>query len=249
MLIFDIETGPRPDILDVMPEFELPPHPGEFNPNSVKTGNLKDPVKIQEKYDSAMAAHEKRVAEYEKECAASLDAQRQAFIENAPLSAAYGQVVAIGFYNPDKNAFACLHGEESEVLGKWWDKVHSCIATNRLMVGLNIHDFDLPFLIRRSWSLGIDFPRNVVSDLIGKWPKWHPCFVDLRKVWLLGCHPSTTKSNFDTLAAAFGTTGKGDVTGDQFWKLWASPETRKQAIDYLENDVRQPADWVRRMLA
>lgn len=60
MLCFDIETCPLSEevVLAAAGEFIPPPHPGEFDPGSVKLGNLKDQAKIEAKIAEARAAHE-----------------------------------------------------------------------------------------------------------------------------------------------------------------------------------------------
>ena len=130
MISWDIETEALPGI----EEF--------FDPGDVKLGNLKDEVKIKAKVD---------------------DARRQ-FVERGALSATTGRVLAIGYYHAAKDRFECegiegegIEGEVTEVkvINRFWDRASAARNCEIPLVGLNIFDFDLPFLARRSWILNI----------------------------------------------------------------------------------------------
>lgn len=252
MLIFDIETKPKPD--DELRRIFGDPDagiadPGQFDPSSVKCGNLKDAAKIKEKIDAAAAEHAALADSYPQRLA---DAKAAAFAEfksRAALSATTGQILVVGYYNPITDAFAASDGTnkdgdvpEVRILTSFWSKFETCKQQKRPMIGLNIHDFDLPFIMRRSWVLGVPVPHGVLMQ--GRF--WCDTFVDLRKVWLCGQATNGTKSSFDELAAAFGTDGKPEgIGGGDFARLWE--EDRERAIAYLENDLRQPAKWAAAM--
>lgn len=250
MISFDIETQPRPDeeLIELLPpldesDFEV----GDFDESAVKVGNMKDPKKIAEKIEKAREDHRKK-----KESAGQRleDAKEKQFAEfrgRAGLDAALSQVLAIGFYG---KGFRCLSTDslgEAEVLNRFWR--HSAKAANqgRPMVGVNILEFDIPYLIRRSWIQGVEIPHQLVWDLDTKWPKFSDIFVDLGKRWLAGVHPSRAKWGFATLAAAFGTDGKPSdgVTGANFHEMWRTD--RDAALAYLESDVKQPLVWAKAM--
>lgn len=255
MLIFDIETGPQPE--EVLRK-HLPPldesqfEVGEFDSAAVKTGNLKDQKKIDEKIEAARKEHEKQKQGLAKTVEAARRDHWESFRDVAPLDAAYGRVVAIGLYAPESDMFYCdpFHhpdgdGDEFNILSRFWSKCAAAIHKSRSIIGLNTHQFDLPFLVRRSWLLGVDVPNIIVSGITTKWPKWNDRFIDLRQVWLLGAGQNT-KSNFGVLSHAFGTSGKTEEEGGKyFWRLW--DEDRERAVAYLEQDVRQPAEWAERM--
>jgi len=216
MLIWDIETEGLPDAADA------------FDPSSVKVGNLKDAAKI----------------------AAKVAEAREQFIEKAALSATTGRVLAIGYFDPAKEAvrvngigeLETADKDEAEVIEDFWNTAEDCRDRSVPLVGLNIHEFDLPFLVRRSWILDLMIPDWVMSQD----RYWDPIFVDLRKKWLCGVRATDVRSNFGELGAAFGTGGKTDgVTGADFSRLWWSDRTK--AIEYLVNDVKQPATWAYRM--
>lgn len=223
MIIFDIETAPQP--LDDL-KTKIP----EFDESNVKTGNLKDPDKIAAKVQEAKDNHV------------------QDFVDRAPLDPAYGRVLVIGYYSVRQDRVIIHDGVENsewELLTAFWSKVESCRREGRKMVGLNIHDFDLPFLRCRSWINDVPVPQWVIKQD----RYWDDTFLDLRKSWLSGRSPMSAKSNFDTLAAAFGSGGKpDDMTGADFAKAWlAGGEEKEKARKYLEGDLRQPATWAKAM--
>lgn len=248
MIIFDIETEPLPieKLQDLMPPFDETAVPGlvtgEFDPNSVKTGNVKDPAKIAEKIEQARQSHEAAKANTTKLVEEARAKQTADFLDRAALSPVTGRVLVVGYYATGKEKLVIDDGkgEEAAILQGFWTQYQRCRAGSRSMVGLNIHEFDLPFLVRRSWIRGIDVPATVIDQH----RFWDRVFVDLRKVWLLGQYGTNCPSSFDLIGKALGTGGKnGD--GADFARLWR--EDREAAIAYLANDLKQPAAWAERM--
>jgi len=225
MISFDIETEPLPEkeLLEMLPEFDE---------SSVKVGNLKDPTKIKAKIDAAKESHQQR------------------FVEKAALSATTGRVLAVGYYDSETAKFVidAVHGKSTEqsVIASFWTAAHKARMQHDTLVGLNIFDFDLPFLMRRSWILDIDVPGWVIiQDRY-----FTDYFIDLRRKWLCGQNPQQTLSSFAELGRAFGTGGKNveDVSGADFHRMFHGTEQEKaKAIEYLKNDVRQPVRWAHSM--
>ena len=244
MLTFDIETAGLPDdhLRKIYEPLELPEPPGEFDPSTVRVGGLKDPDKIAAKIDAAKKSHSDLVAGHDGKCKAIATNHGEEFKDRAALDAVTGRVIAIGYFNPAADKSVIDHGDERELIDRFWGKALSCRNEHRAMVGLNIHDFDLPFLVRRSWFLDVYVPDWAMQ----RSRYFDPVFVDLRKTWLCGQHGTSIKSSFDHLGKAFGTGGKPEgVSGGQFAELWETD--REKAIAYLENDLRQPAIWAARM--
>lgn len=116
-----------------------------------------------------------------------------------------------------------------------------CVDQCNLMVGHNIFEFDIPFLIRRSWLLGVEVPDDVM-DHTGRYPsKW---FIDTANVWRCGSR-SAEYIKLDQLAKALGVGGKvvdettGEaMSGKDFARLYfGTSEERGRALDYLAGDV------------
>jgi hypothetical protein len=248
LLIFDIETGPLPDdeLRALLPPFDESQFlVGDFDERSVKLGNMKDPAKIKAKIDAARDEHESRKANLEATLAEEREKHWQAFKNDAALSAVTGKVIVVSYCNSEGEVVIDGDGEEREILTRWWDHYRTCRAAQRTMVGLNIFNFDLPFLVRRSWILDVSVPGQAFTWWKNKL-NWNELFLDVRTQWLLGEYGNQTKSNFDTLAQAFGTGGKPDgITGADFARLWQ--EDREKAIDYATQDVVQPVKWLEKM--
>jgi DNA polymerase elongation subunit (family B) len=190
VIVFDIETGPRPvaEIESLMPEFEAP-------------ANYKDPVKIAE----------------------VIDAKRAAWIEKAALSPLTGRVIAIGalidgiYSSQVVEPFA----EERDLIAHFW----SLLGKNTLLVGFNSNRFDLPFLFRRSWALGITPPPRFSGRGFGG-------SLDLMEAWQMGDRNEFV--SLDTVAKFLGC-GAKTGSGAHFAELMKFDVAL--ALRYLENDV------------
>lgn len=242
MPVFDIETGPRIDI-DLQALVE------PFDESEVKLGNLKDPDKIAIKIEEARKAH---VANS---------------IGKAALSPRTGCVLAIGLMSSkgtkclavddveDKDP-AKVNEEEAALLNEWWSGCNAWRAAGRKIVAHHI-SFDLPFLIRRSWILGVPVPSWVTNG------RYRPdCFVCTEERWLCNNRFGGEKSNLDFVASAFGVEGKykpepmvipgddypsqlGGATFHRFFR--AGGAHREQALAYLVKDLEVTYEVALRM--
>ncbi len=168
--------------------------------------NYKDPAKIEE-YKSV---------------------QREKFIQKAALSPLTGRVLAIGVWvNGRYRSYICedLPGAEADCIRWFWN----LISVRTVLVGFNSNGFDLPFLMRRSWALGVIPPGGRLD------PSWRfssSLHIDLMEMWRLG-----DRQLFISLDAVSRYLGTGQKTsdGELFYKvLRAFPE---EAEAYLRNDV------------
>jgi hypothetical protein len=240
-IAFDIETGPLEleKIKQVLPPFDpssLGPHPGKFDPSSVKTGNLKDQAKIDAKIADAQTAHSLAVEKYERSLQTAEPAYWEEQQARAALSAMTGQVLAIG-YAGEKTLLDHISDSvsEAQLLIRFWNQFLRCRQLGRRLVGWNIEGFDIPFLCQRSAILGITVPEKVFTD--AGWLDF--TFVDLMKRW---SRPARTPVKLDSVARACGLPGKPSdesgkaIDGSQFARLFfESPEV---ALDYLKCDLR-----------
>lgn len=244
-VVFDIETGPadKQTLELLIPPFVCDPHPGVFDPKSVKLGNLKDQEKIRQKIADLQLAHEARVINYESDVKKAKDEHWQRFVEKAALDATTGRVVAIGTTNMLGSTVIIDCTMESVGLMEFWRWVENAIEYSIPMVGFNTYYFDLPFLVRRSWINGVRVPLGVRN---GRY--WNPLFIDLLEAWQMG---SRELVKLDTLAKAFGVKGKVkcvggvDVSGATFHQLWE--QNRPVAEAYLAADLRIPSELAIRM--
>jgi predicted PolB exonuclease-like 3'-5' exonuclease len=197
-LVFDIETGPEQDSVLTLME-------PEFSAPS----NYRDEAKIAE----------------------HIDRQRMEWREKAALDATTGRILAIGTMLDDKQRLLSVdpeHGiSEQEVIRSFWEQA----APNgrwRHLVGFNSNRFDIPYLIRRSYKLGIRVPFGAMN---GRY--LNPKFIDLMDFWRLGdFHASIS---LDRLARHLGV-GAKNGNGAEFAALLETD--RASALDYLANDIR-----------
>lgn len=172
-------------------------------------GNYKDPEKI----------------------AANLAEQKAKWKDRAALSPLTGKVLCIGIRDID-GSFCVIDGDgdEAELLSRWLSWVKR--DHTETFVGWNCFGFDLPFLVRRAWKLGVEpcLPPRANFRYLENW-------VDLREVWGFG--DKWTEGGLDDVSLFLGAgTKNGD--GKDFAKKWA--EDRQAALLYLQNDIQLTYD-------
>jgi hypothetical protein len=255
-MVFDIETGPVDSAtLEDMFEFDESRVKGfeligqAFDQKGVKIGNLKDKQKIAEKIEQKKQEHAQAVAEAMIAVAGAREEAWISFCERAPLSPLTGQVLAIG-YSDGTAANTVVDCRESElhdergIVNNFWIVVLNAISNGGRLVGHNIYGFDLPFLVRRSWLLGVEIPSQAYNLSGGRW-SWNRLFVDTMTAWSCGVYGE--RISLDRAAQFFGTTRKNGE-GAEFHRLFnGTPEERKQALDYLANDLVATHEVARKM--
>ena len=247
-VVFDIETGPLPieKLTEIVPEFNADSiaHPGEWDPSSVKVGNLKDSEKIHEKIEQAKAAHQASVDSFMDRVVAAEKAYWSDVTSKAALSALTGQVLAIGYKSERGMRLDCVAEDKSEkVLLDWfWSTYQAMRESDRHLAGFNIREFDIPFMAQRSVILGVSVPKTLLVQ-----DKWlDKTFIDLRDRFGFCGRPAGT---LDAICKACGIGGKPEgTTGAMFAELYSNPETREKAIEYLKNDLEMTFGLAERML-
>ncbi len=153
-----------------------------------------------------------------------------------PLTA---RVAAIGYYEPGRNIYLiCYDQNEAEMLRQFWQVFLSLHAAGVKFIGFNVHGFDLPFLIRRSWHHGVAVPRVLLSG--GKY--WCDTILDLMTAWKCGGYKDFISLD---MLSKFLKVGQKNGNGELFCVLW--DKDREAAISYLKNDVRLCADCAAKM--
>lgn len=168
---------------------------------------------------------------------AYIDGERKDWLEKAALSPVTGRVLAIGVRTPAGNEI--FADDEKTALIAFWTRMTDLIRGGAQMVGFNIFRFDLPFLMRRSWSHGVQVPTGIV-DARGYYNRAH--FTDLYEVWQ--CGDKSASISLDALSKFLGV-GAKNGEGAHFAKLWATE--RKLALAYLENDLLLTENVARRL--
>lgn len=218
-ITFDIETGAAANATDFAPEFKAP-------------SNYKDPDKIAE----------------------HIAGQKEAFLERAALDPITGCIAAFSFaYDNDKPTVAFNvdlvpkeHGfysiPENELISLSVDLFEKAVAGNIPLIGFNSKAFDLMFLFRRAFILGIPVPeavRRLASD------RYNANSIDLLQVWLCGARDYTGQS----LARICKACGIGEKSDDGKYFAEIAKVDVKRAADYALHDIELTMKLADRLLA
>lgn len=181
------------------------------------TGKAKDPAKIE----------------------AALTEKHAEFVERSALSAETSRVLCIGFKGDDGGYLFLTNDTndddgEKKIIQAFW-----LMEKYFPLVGHNLVNFDLPYLARRSWRLGI---RPELFWLGKPWERKDKV-IDTMEVWAAGEHGRRISLN--NLARFFGLPEKTG-TGDQFHKWFLGGE-RERALEYLKRDLDLAGDVAERM--
>lgn len=247
MVIFDIETGALPldrlkELCDPFDPNSLGVHPGEFDPKSVKLGNIKDQAKIDEKIEACRVKHAEAVAEFERKAKTGESDHWSGIESTAAFSAMRAEVLAIGYFGKQQQIDCQAEGRsEADMLTQFWGMYAKCRSGGRKLVGFNCREFDVPFLMQRSWINHVDIPSTVMA---GRY--LDSIIVDLRDIWRGGAFRQ--EGSLDSICRALGLGKKPDGTsGADFSRLFRNSETRQKAIDYLANDLVMTKSMAERM--
>lgn len=164
----------------------------------------------------------------------------EGILDEALLHATRSTVCAIGIINDSDIEPSIIHDlicSESEIIGRFWEILsdHVSRSLNKWVFGWGIRKFDFPFLIRRSWILGVDVPKwtyDYRGNVCGR-------LIDLKQVWRLS--DDSCRHGLNEVAKAMFGVGKfEDMSGTEFHKLLHSgnQESVDRAIAYLNRDVK-----------
>lgn len=149
-------------------------------------------------------------------------------VESATLSPITSKVLAVGYHFVNRSKLS-IREPESHLIKEFFELASDQIKSGGTLIGYNILEFDLPFLMFRAIVNKITIPLS-----LGKWYRGrfqaYDAFIDLQVMALFGKY-SHVGFKLDRVARALGLPGKnGD--GAAFYKM--PPE---QARAYLENDI------------
>jgi len=161
--------------------------------------------------------------------AANIAEQEAEWKARAALSPITGRVLAFGYESFDFDIIA--DDDEKTLLEQVWMMFNNNLSASIKVVGFNIFGFDLPFLIKRSWSLGVTVPR-IVGGWSGRYWNWNEDIIDLRLVWQMGDRQA--HGSLDDISKFFGASGKMG-SGKDFAALWQTD--REKAVTYLKTDL------------
>lgn len=177
----------------------------EFMPEFVPPGNYRDPEKI----------------------AQNLNEQRERWTQDCALSALTGRILAVGMLHEQ---VSILTDNESSIVDSALQTVAFKLREGGLVVGFYIRTFDIPFLIRRAWALGVRVPLGLREGRF-----LHSSIVDLAELWACGSRDPRDRVSLANLAKHLSI-GIKSGSGADFAELWAT--NRDQALEYLRNDLK-----------
>lgn len=221
-VVFDIETEGCADLSFIKEIY--PPYP-KFDSSAVKCGNLKTDEEKAAKIEAARLDH-----------AAQEEAHWAEKISKTALSAETGRVVTIGYLRADAPDEAAVLDDadfdEVRLLKRFWAAYRRTRSERGAFVGWNSNGFDLPYLVKRSWMLGVPVPCDVYR---GRWIA--DCWVDLMQVWT--CHGFKQWVKLDVCARVLGLGNKTDqeCCGAEFAAWYRDPVRRAEAEHYGKLDL------------
>ena len=119
------------------------------------------------------------------------------------------------------------------MISKFWSAALSAYNDGNILAGHNIKNFDLPYLVRRSFKLGLCVPSELRPERSRFWPYF---FFDTMEEWSMG--DNQRRISLDRLARHLGLEGKSG-SGKGFSKLYQSDQAA--ALDYLKQDLKVSA--------
>lgn len=166
----------------------------------------------------------------EAKIAAYVEDAKLKAVEGAALKAEMCQIAMVGFKQGKAfSVFDLESHKEADLVRIALQELVFCIEKGMLVVGFNIHGFDLPLLVRRAIILGVPVPVELGSWWRDRW-SWHECLWDLADRWALGTRDTI---KLGKLAAALGVTDKlGD--GKDFPKLWETDRVAARAYHHQD---------------
>ena len=169
--------------------------------------------------------------------AAYVEKKRLDYVEKAALSPLTGRVLAIGV-SSEKDGQGVFEGEEEYLLSEFWKYFRH--NNEAQWVGHNTHNFDWPFLIKRSWKLGVSVASGIKD---GRW--YRPNLRDTMEMFCSGGGYGD-RISLDRLARFFGVGSKGGQSGAHFAKTYHND--KPAAIAYLYNDLAMTQAVFERMI-
>lgn len=149
--------------------------------------------------------------------------KQEEWLLDAPMSALSGRVLAVAYQPDGDDCHVIAADSEAEILEKFWEVFRRNPDCN--FVGFNARNFDIPYLVRRSWWNKVIIPKIMQ----GRFLNWK--FTDLAQIWACGC---ADKVSLNTLVKFFGI--KGDtIDGMSFSAMWKVCPTG--ALRYLMYEV------------
>lgn len=215
--ILDIETLALPEA-DI--RASIPP----FDPDKVPLGNASKPDTISAIIEKARLCHGDDI------------------VAKAALYPEYGQVAISGLMFGAVDAKQYTQIPETTILHQTWQRLTESLEHSNIIAGWNIKGFDLPFLVKRSWILGVKVPTLIFNPWKPRYP-WAESIVDLMEVYTCGVYAKFTSQNAACRALGIEV---NEGSGADFGELWN--RDKKAALEYNACDLRQASQLAERLI-
>jgi len=225
----DCETIPSQSL----PEDLIP----QFDPDSVKIGNVKDPIKIEEKINQARS-------EFEED----LDKKMSTDKDLCQVTTFVGYIYTTSMVEKkviDKKIFQWPPlDEEYEIIYGAWDFIKYAYNNKIPLVSFGGNGFDLPVLFAAAIRLDIPISRSMYDNITYRYEnKYH---YDLMRSLTGEIHPVRGKS-LEFYLNCFQLGHKTDgMDGSQVYPAWQAKEYAKIS-EYCEQDVLMAAKLFERV--
>lgn len=155
--------------------------------------------------------------------------------EEAALHPTTGRVLAIGYSLNEEEwqDIADQRFQEAEVISDFFDHAVAAFKDCGRVIGWNILDFDLPFLVFRARVLGVHVPVSLLGMYRSRM-SFVDSFVDLM-LWAQSGRHKSDGFSLDRVAKSMGHQGKTG-TGEMYATLLRTDPAK--AAEYLTQDVR-----------
>tara|TARA_R110001592_G_scaffold356782_1_gene659199 strand:+ start:15164 stop:15796 length:633 start_codon:yes stop_codon:yes gene_type:complete len=171
---------------------------------------------------------------------ANIQAKQVSYIEKAALSPTSGTIQTIGVVDGagDYQLFDTASRCEKDMLQDFWDYFQ---PTGTTLVGWNILNFDLPFMIHRSWALGVK-PTILQRDI--GYNRYRCEVLDLMQYMCLS--KDQRQLSLSKALQLLGLAPKCDLDGLLPYEIYDRCE--KTYYNYLKRDVEALVDIYDRII-
>lgn len=169
-------------------------------------------------------------------------APRPGGLEGDDLFAETGYVVAIGYLDSDDGdrIFVDMLQSEEFILGRFWSRYQIALDHGDMLCGCFLRNWAIPFIIRRTWILGLD-GNEAMIDRYGRLDPLN--LLDINEKY--SCQQEQNPSLID-IASAFGLSIDSEaIEGIDFMETVRND--REKAHWQLKHSLRILADCAGRM--
>ncbi len=76
------------------------------------------------------------------------------------------KIIAIGLKKKDSEPVVLVGGDEAELLAEFWKEIAKSKSLSTKLVGFNIKDFDIPFLVTRSFVANVEIVPFTLKEIV-----------------------------------------------------------------------------------